>query len=224
MKSKNIKINSKGNEKYLTLIGEIHQYTCEESEWTRNLLKKESIDIVFFEGTPEEDYKYLGKIGNLSRLFYRVIIKPYILISRRNYPSLIDHAESMKIPVKYLERGTSLPIKTQMGLLLLFGILPLTLIVGLLLNKLTFSVLGYGLILGFILASIILGIPSIGEKIGKFFPSLFINREVVMGENLVSYIREVDFRGAVVVVGLLHFNSIASLLEKEFGSNMEVVA
>lgn len=211
MRIKRLKINYNGKEKNLALIGEIHYYNRRESESAENLLNSESFDVIFLEGSEE----YMGKIGyaagRLMKLFYRTTT----FIIGRNYPTLIDFARKRKIPVKYLEEGTTLPLTTQLGLLLLFGI-PITFIIRTALQNPAALLLYVPVLLtAFLLGTLMWRNPYIGRKLGKFIPVNIEKRDEIMCKKLISYIKETEFKNAIVVVGLFHLDSIVSCLKKD---------
>jgi hypothetical protein len=214
MRRINLKINYNGEAKNLTLVGEIHYYNRQESEWAKNLLNRESFDIIFLEGS--ETKEYWGKVGYIAKWLMKLFYKAVTVIIRRNSPTLIDFAKKKKISIKYLEKGTTLPLTTQFGLVCLFGILVIFIIRTALQNPSDLLLYIPILLIALILIPIIMwDNPSIGRKFKKFVPANVAKRDAIMCKNLISYIKNVKFQNAIVLVGLLHFDSIMECLKKE---------
>lgn len=206
-----LRVNLYSSLKDILIVGEIHIYGDKEFRWANELLKNKKIDYAFSEGGLEVG----GFLSHLYTMFFRLAQ----LITWRNKKTLRELAIEKGIPLKLLEEGTVLPMRTKVGLsilILFFFLVVVRLIVSLFQDwRLTLALLSI-FILTFSIGMRILNY----SKWARYLPVNKENRDKIMSSNLIKYVKELDFKTGLVIVGKAHFPQMVAAVRDNFESQL----
>jgi len=213
MQIEEMEVKTGSNTKKLVFVGEFHIYNNNESNEARKLLDKHKFDYGFFESP---------NIREPTRTLFNLFFKYSQILTRRNQKTLGELAKESGMTIFGLEG--KLPIKTEIGLsffVLFFFFAPMFIFVeGV--SKGLFS-----FIWRFV---VILLIYTVGfnwaiqnnfddnDELVKFLPVNKVNRDEIMSLTLMKYIKEKDFKKALVVVGSSHLSNILERLKAEYNN------
>jgi hypothetical protein len=209
VKIKELILKTDSDIKHLIFVGETHIYSNTESKKAKDFLDKHNFDYGFVEG---------ADIRQPARTLYNLYYKSMQLLTWRWGKTLIDLARESGISILRLEG--KLPVKTEIGLsafFLLFFLGPIILI---------YTLPMFSVLMRFVIILLMyIGLTNLTisrnddiELISKNLPTNKEKRDEIMSSNLLKYIKEKDFKKALVVLGKYHLKDIFSEVEDNLKS------